>query len=79
VSKNYVASPIHSNDGWWVTQCDTDGVGTHLFSLVSADDAPAQPIDTVVRVLLTALKLDGGLERALEVLKAEHARQENST
>jgi hypothetical protein len=78
VSKNYAASPSTSRDRWTVTLHDADGVGVRLFSLDGAEGVSNHFTDTVIRVLLAALKLDGGLERALEVLKAEHIRQENS-
>jgi hypothetical protein len=79
VSKNYVASPSTLRTSWTITKHDADGIGVRVFSLTRAEGASDWTIDTAIRVLLVALKLDGGLERALEVLKAEHVRQDNST
>jgi hypothetical protein len=79
VSKNYVASPTTLKTSWTITKHDADGIGVRVFSLIGGEGASDWTLDTAIRVLLAALKLDDGLERALEVLKAEHIRQENST
>ena len=70
--------PAHAQPGtigYDIAEHDADGVGVHLITVYALSDRPDIE-KQAARLLVIARNLEGGWDRAIEVLRAERVRQE---
>lgn len=71
----FTATPVLGLGGFDISELDADGMGRRHLFVVNDRSATMEDAQKAVRVLCLALSLDGGLDRALELLRSEAVRQ----
>jgi len=72
----YAASPILGGGGYGVSEQDADGVGRDIVLIHYASGQSPLVAEKAARLLVLAGTLEGGWEKAIELLRAERVRQD---
>lgn len=72
----YIASADRVMSGHQISDVDVEGVGTPIARVMVSGITPDMVLsDKIARIICLSMNLDGGLDRAIEMLRAEAVRQ----
>ena len=73
----FTANKATVGEGFEISEADADGIGQPALTIYGRGRFPkaAERAEAATRLIVLALNMDGGLDRAVELLRAETVRQ----
>lgn len=75
----FVAQEDRILDGYEIAEVDADGIGAKVLRINSPGRANLQLAEAAARLLVLSSNLDGGIEQAVKLIRAEVLRQREAS